>query len=288
MPASAARKNRWRRWLGSACLGLALLIGATGCLNFLHPVEAEPERLATCQALPNASKAGVYVFIVNGNDPFGYGNLSGVRDHLNALGFTKTYYGQLFHGLWLAEKMRLVHEESPQARVAVIGYSFGCPTARWLAKRAAEDGCPVDLLIYLDSFGLVESSSQPAAGRILHVQSSGSWWNRPTYLQEAENLRLADTGHFDVPTHPQTLNLLADELTSVAAQVQVYRIEAGPEVPLVDPAPPPRAITARKVSPPDEWDFLKPLEQQGVPVGSPPYGEPANGLPVSTHRPVGN
>jgi len=288
MPASAVTTNGWRRWLCSTWLSLALPLGATGCLNFCHPVKEEPERLATCQGLPDASKAGVYVFIVNGNDPFGYGNLSGVRDHLNSLGYTKTYYGQLFHGLWLREKMQQVRDENPEARVAVVGYSFGCPTARWLAKRAAEDGTPVDLLIYLDSFGLVESSTQPEAGRILHVQSSGAWWNRPTYLEGAENLRLADTGHFDVPTHPQTLNLLADELTSVASQVRVYRIEAGPELPLVDPAPPPRRITARKVSPPDEWDFLKPLDQQGVPVSNPPPAVPANGLPVSIHRPVGN
>ena len=91
--------------------------------------------------------------------------------------------------------------------------------------------------------------------------AQGSIWNGST-LEDAENTHLPDVHHFGSPTHPYTLEMLARELSLVAATVPVVELlprplPGGEEPPTPRPVPP----QARRTT--GEWDFLRPVSRLG-------------------------
>ena len=87
---------------------VGLLTGAGGCLSCLNPVHPPDEALIQpCHELPKYCRDHVYVFFLNGFDPINYGNLTGIREYVDTLGFHKTYYGQLYHVSYFADEIRL-------------------------------------------------------------------------------------------------------------------------------------------------------------------------------------
>src|SRR5262245_16914359 len=132
--------KRHQVWL--RLFGLVAPVGLiSGCLGQHHPVAAPPaEPAAIAAPLPQACKTHVYVFMVHGLDPFDYADLAGLRAHLNSLGYIKTYHGQLYHAPYFAREMRRLHSEDPDARFALMGFSFGANMARNLAQTAGEEG----------------------------------------------------------------------------------------------------------------------------------------------------
>src|SRR5262249_54711773 len=130
----------WRRLLGR-CLLAAGLSGASGCLQFLNPVPAPPAEVTQpCEAVPACSRQHVHVFLANGVDPLSLGNLSGVREHLHSLGFTRTYYGQVYHTHWLKQELRRAHKDDPEGRFVLVGYGCGVGTVRALARAMCQEG----------------------------------------------------------------------------------------------------------------------------------------------------
>src|SRR4051794_2919818 len=78
-----------------------------GCMSvFNHVPDPTPEVRTFCDSLPIPSRSNVHVVLVNGVDPLCCGNLSGVRDHLNSLGFCKTYYAQIYHEWCLIDELK--------------------------------------------------------------------------------------------------------------------------------------------------------------------------------------
>src|SRR5262249_20248294 len=115
-------------WLRCLAAGAATVLTVTGsgCLSFMHPVHSPPhDCLEPCLAIPHCCKDHVYVFLINGLDPFECGNLRGVQDYLHSLGFNRTYYAQLYHGLFIKSEVRRLHEEDPEAHFVIVGFSFG-------------------------------------------------------------------------------------------------------------------------------------------------------------------
>src|SRR5262245_51259594 len=242
----------------------------SGCLSCLHPVQGPShEARAFCRDLPAECRSNVYIFMFNGADPTCCGNLAGVRDYLNEIGFGKTYYGQLYHAEYCAKELHKVHAERPNARFVIIGFDYGADAARQLAEAAGAAQVPVDLLLYLEPRGLGGSACCPGVPiqRIVNVCADAGWFGKTAELSGAENPRICDAGKFGVPTHHVTIDLITRELTTVALSIPTYSQLDGPIVPLVDPAPSPRPITARKVSGSDEWDFLKLHKRQVVTEG---------------------
>src|SRR4051794_38610689 len=93
-------------WIVASSLTLKL-----GCFSYLHPVPPpQPEMLECCRSIPKAGKSHVYIFLMNGLDPVNCANLTGVRDFLLALGFNKTYYGQLYHYYWYKSEVCKIHQ----------------------------------------------------------------------------------------------------------------------------------------------------------------------------------
>lgn len=260
---------RLGRWLLAAHLLSAA--GCLCCLNSVSPPSAET--LETCHAVPCLGRNHVYIFFLGSLDPLDCANLSGVRDYLHKLGFIKTYYGQVYHVCWFKSEMRRIHKEDPAARFVLVGHGVGANTAHALAGELQEDDIDIDLLVYVDGTRLDKRCRQPKnVSKIIHV--SGTYCLSPKKnLRDVENIHLQKAGCFGAATHPQTLDVLAEELTQVAARVPVTL----PPDPRQLPSPEEQAPTPRPVVPPaaaarDEWDFLKPvasLSHRSPSVGSP-------------------
>lgn len=253
-----------------------------GCMSWLHPIcPPRPEIMEVCRCHPKCSRDHVYVFLINGCDPLDCANLAGLRDYVTALGFCKTYHGQLCHGrTCVREICRIVHED-PLARFVVIGHGLGADKAAGLVHEAKAHGATIDLLVYLSPHGVKNcAADQPEnAGRIVNVRTCGCLGPGPK-LDRAENVS-ADVGSLGCPSHPFTLQLLAQELAQVAAAV--------PAVPSIEeppPAPGEEAPTPRPVPPPaarsrDEWDFLKPVSRLRIPATIGPEEESKPAAPAS-------
>jgi hypothetical protein len=249
-----------------AALALSLTAGS-GCLGYLHPVEApHGQLLDTCQAVPKACRNHVHVFLMNGLDPVNYGDLTGLRDYITDLGFQKTYYGQLYHYWWIRDEVRHIHKEDPDARFVLIGFSLGANLMYSVAHSVEADGIQIDLLVFVSGNHPVcpmPKQKPDNVLRVLNLLASGLLKTRGE-RDWAENVRLSDTNHFDAPTHPQTLEMLAQELAMLAASMP-QPPAAAPMPPAADDEPTPRPVTAQPAARRDAWDFLKPVSNLHMP-----------------------
>ncbi len=259
-------------------LGLALLpVFLSGCQSF-YPLPNDPvpstSRIWVAPAteptpdwalLPQQAKNHVYIYLLNGNDPLNTGNLLGVRDYLHQRGFVKTSYGQQFHGPWFESEIEEIHAADPLARFVLVGFSAAAGPVNQLARRLGEEGIGVDRLIYLDGVFLFRSEELVKPDNVekfVNLQSEG-WIVHGSPREGAENFTLKGAGHFDVPSHPRTLEILMREATTVAQKMPVV-------VTLPDPLRDNRRqtvpVTATAYRLPSEWQFLQPNFTGGVPV----------------------
>ena len=126
------------------------LVTLPGCLSYFNSIPEPPlECKRTCEQIPVPCRQKVYVVLMNGVDPFCCGNLKGVRDYLNQLGFVKTYYGQIYHEWCLLDELRTIRDEQPDARIAIVGFELAAGPAESLARKASAEGIPVDLVVLL-------------------------------------------------------------------------------------------------------------------------------------------
>jgi hypothetical protein len=187
-----------------------------------------PEQAAACQAAPADRRGHVHVFFVNGLDPLYKDNFCGMRDYVARLGFEHTYLGQMVDYPRLEEDIRRIHHEDPRARFVLVGFSFGANLVKVMAHDLRADGIGIDLLAYLGGDTLQNTAEYRPENvrRIINVTSWGCIWLLGGVvfdgvdLDGARNLRLADAGHADLPTHPRTLALLAAGLAEVAADAR--------------------------------------------------------------------
>ena len=253
--------RRTRISLGIAIATLAL----PGCLHFLHPLpEPTIEMCNDFQAIPEECRAGVYVFMVNGNDPLSCANLKGVRDFLTRLGFVKAYCGEIAHEGWMAEELVCINRDLPGSRFVVVGFEYGADSARRIVQAGLNKGATIDMLLYLEPKGSLYNVPLVDEGvrRTVLVQND-RWLTKPAPVDNAEIITVCTASRYGVPTHPEVLDLLLSELTQIAHTVPIviYAPEGVP--PLLDEtAPPPRPIPERKAAPVDDWDFLKLLGKQ--------------------------
>lgn len=257
------------RLLSSLLIAIGLG-GAGGCLHCAHPVEKPAKPVAEqCGEVPASCRKQVYVFFLNGLDPLGFANLSGVHDYVRCLGFPKTYYGQCYHSWYFESEIRRLHKEDPEARFVLVGFDVGANAARSVADGVAAKDITIDLLVYLGGCTLERASSRPAnVLQLVNVSSSGIQRLASSPIDGAEHVAVPDACHYGSPTSTTTLAMMTQELTTVAARVPVKALDVQPELAPVQTAPIPEEVapTPRPVKPPekaerDEWDFLKPAER---------------------------
>jgi hypothetical protein len=262
--ADMTQQGCWPRRLSVFALAALCLTMGQGCLSFVHSLDLPPkEQLAQAETIPAPSRNHVHVFLIHGMDPLDLANLNGLTEYIQQLGYIKTHYGQLYH-LWEFKKeMRRVHEQDPQARFVLIGFSFGANMVRELANAVKDEPILIDLLIYLGG-NTLENTPETQPDHVVHIVNilaAGCIWNGTT-MDRADNLHFTNVWHFGSPTHPRTRELLARELGVVAARVP-YVEKAPPPLPreLEDEIPMPRRVTPDQVRQmsselPSEWGFL--------------------------------
>jgi hypothetical protein len=273
--------------VGRLALLCGVALGGPGCLSSFHAVELPaPELLEPCRCLPQCCRGHVHVFLIDGIDPLDAGDMGAVRTYLIGLGFNKTSLGQVYHAGTFGAQVRKIHQECPDARFVLVGFDRGARAARSLACQLAQDGVPPALVVFLDGQFLEELPPGLLPDtRVVHVRNAAGMWDVPE-LRSAENVNLRDCGHFQLPTHPATLEVLAHELTAVALTVPVPACPAEVLPPRFEPAPPPRPVEDAQAlaGPPAGWDFLRSATASPAPAAAPTPPAPTEGAAAAERR----
>jgi hypothetical protein len=243
------------RWLVAA----GLTTGA-GCLAYLNPVEPPcAELVEPCKALPRCCRQHVHIFLVGGCDLLNCGNLTGTREYLLSLGYHQVWHGHPYSILAFDREIRRLHQCDPDARFVIVGYGAGCHFARALACGVKSDDIQIDVLAFLDGNAklLALHGSKPEnVTRFISLQAD-HLLTGPCPVRDADSVTIDTPWHFGVPTHEQTLHLLALEIADAAASVPCVMAAEHDSEP--ESAPTPRPVVPRHSSVPDAWDFLKPM-----------------------------
>lgn len=233
--------NRWQVLpLGSFCICIIpWLIGCASITTDSRPEwpigsDYEAMRGADDETLPAQNEKGtqltvsrtaencvdprsqVHVFVINGFDPFHYADVPGLADYIRGLGYEHVHYSELITAASLEEQIEQTKLRNPNARIVLIGYSFGANAARNLTHNLGEQGIPVDLLVYLNGNTLRNTPyDRPAnAKRVVNVLAWGVLLDG-AQLDNAENIEIPDAWHFNTPKHPVTLDLIQRELDAL-------------------------------------------------------------------------
>jgi hypothetical protein len=256
----------WRQFRFSLCLAI-VGFALPGCLSYQHPVPNPAcEVCEPLESIHDDGRAGVYVFFVNGNDPFCCANLKGVRDYLSKLGFSKTYYGEICHEKWMAEELFCIHRDHPGSRFIVVGFEYGADSARRIVQAGLNRGAAIDLLLYLEPRGTFFNTPAADAGISRTIVVRNDWFlTKCPPVEGSEVISVSTRSRYDVPTRPEVLELLETEALQLAAQVPIVIYAPEPVPALVDEiAPTPRPIQERKPEVLDDWDFLKLMSTRTV------------------------
>ncbi len=212
------------------CCSLGLLLMAESRataqlgLGFFHPLKAcDPQVVKSCETAPSDGKEHVYTFVVNGVDPLQLANLNGMTGYVRRLGFSQTHYESLLGYRATRRQIRAIHQSDPDAKIVLVGYSFGTLVVRRLANDLQKENIVVDRLVYMggDFIGNTERSRPSNAAKVVNIRGHGlvffgyDLFFNGADLDNASNLRL-DTRHFLLPSREQTMETLASELASLA------------------------------------------------------------------------
>jgi len=194
-----------------------------GDLSGIHPIELpRPEAARFAESVPQASKEHAYLFFVNGFDPFYYGNFRGQCDYLRSLGFSNASCYHMNQGDACRERIRQVHRDDPQARIALIGFSFGANMTRTMANELAAEEIPVDLLVYLggDTIQNTPESWPANVKKVVNINGHPplllgyDMFFRGPDLDGASNHRL-DVWHFQLPSRSVVTETLLTNVTEL-------------------------------------------------------------------------
>ncbi|HEV3444557.1 MAG TPA: hypothetical protein VG099_07940 [Gemmataceae bacterium] len=258
--------NRHLRRCSLFFLPWLLTIGLPSSANCQTEPTVETQIAAlceTCKDAPACCRDHTYIFLVNGLDPINYGNLTGLRDFANAMGFRQTYYGQIYHVSYFKKQMRRIKQEDPQAHFVLVGFSVGVNLVHSMASSVKADGIWVDALVYLSGNNPVTPIPKSRPENVGHVVNllAGGMMKDFGECAYAENVRLSNAWHFDSPMHPQTREALARELVQVVSTIPVPKAEETRMPVAVDAEPTPRPIMKPLVNKQGEWDFLRPVSR---------------------------
>ena len=194
----------------------AVLSMDPGDFSTLHPLEKpNPQIEQLAGAIPQDTKDHTYLFFINGLDPYYLANFRGQCQYMKALGYNNAYCGQLNHTQLFHDRILQVRKDDRDARIVVIGYSFGANSARSLANQLKDDGARIDLLVYLggDTVKNSDTSRPTNVGRIVNITGHGSMllgydlFVNGDEIKGASNHRL-DARHFLLPTRAEATELL--------------------------------------------------------------------------------
>lgn len=272
-----------RRTLAAALL-TGTLAGAGGCMTTKPPGLPEALRATEAGAFPNPVRQRVYLFMMNGDDLLGIGDLPGLRDDLCRAGFIKVYYAQKEDVAYFYREMRRLGRDEPDARMLLLGYGAAADRVVKLAEDAARDRLPLDAVILLDPAGSA-ACDLPGLLPVPSVAVKSHNWQDGAGLITGETVPVP-IGHAGLPRHPVTLAVTVRLMILSASKVTPPSIAGLPHLPLRDkPEPTPRGVDPNTLGPaPPGWDFLRPAPR--TVVGTPPATPTPPGTPLPTPREV--
>jgi hypothetical protein len=207
---------------GAGCASWEPLVDGYGLGHVINPLH-KPDGVVCYSGGPDpAGKDHVHTFVINGADPLCVGNLDGMCDYFRDQGFTHTHFVQPYTRYWLPDGIKEVREKDPQAKIVVMGFSWGCNDARSLANRLYKEGVQVDLLVYLasDLIWNTRDSFTPNVNRVVNVRGYGlillGTFANGDELDGARNEKVS-CRHIEVPSRQHTLEVLSEELNALAA-----------------------------------------------------------------------
>jgi hypothetical protein len=224
-------------WAGGPDAQAEPLVTNVGLGTFLHPVE-KPEAIRYprwCQDQPfDCCKEHVYIFGINGVNVMCSGNFNGMLCYFRNDGFTHTYFAQIYGTGWIPGEIRKIRHADPQARIVLIGFSWGANSARDIANDLNQDCTPVDLLVYLvgDLVCNTPNSKPCNVRRILNIRAhglvllGGDMFFNGEDIDGARNCMLK-CRHILAPSRHESIEWIMEELLELAC------------VPRFRPAPPP-------------------------------------------------
>jgi hypothetical protein len=197
------------------------LMTHVGIGHLFHPLD-EPDHINYPPGCPQqCHKEHVYTFAVNGLNPLCLGNFNGMCDYLREQGFEHTYFGQPYTAFWFPDKIHEIRQCDPDAKIVLIGFSWGANSVRSMAHQLAADGITVDLLIYLvgDTIWNTPYSHPPNVRRIVNIRGQGlvllGGLCDGADLDGARNERI-QCRHIQAPSQRETLELVMEELLALA------------------------------------------------------------------------
>ncbi|MFO0939087.1 MAG: hypothetical protein U0798_21515 [Gemmataceae bacterium] len=211
---------------------------ATGCTTCRY--RAAYDALALDESsLANGSQRSKVVAVLVGPeatlDPAGLGTMA---KRLNDAGFARVYHGGIVLGDWLNGEIKRIHSDDPDTKFVLVGYDLGARMAREMACQLSLDGIPVNSLVLLDPRGVESVGNLPDYCHVTIIRSHG--WMKGTFPGSLDTT-VPGVGHFDLPTHVETVATVAGVLESTASQIPTLN-------PLYVPNRPARLGS--------DWDFL--------------------------------
>jgi Uncharacterized alpha/beta hydrolase domain (DUF2235) len=199
------------------------LVTKGGLGTIMHPIQ-EPENVPPCDAKAEACKQHVHIFAINGLNPMCSGNFNGLCGYFKKQGYEHTYFGQLYTCQDFPARIKETRAADPEARIVLIGFSMGAYTVRSMANELAQDGTPIDLLVYMVGDHLTNKpESRPAnVRRILNIRAQGlvlmggDLFFNGADLDGARNVKI-DVRHILVPSRKETLIAMNEELHELIA-----------------------------------------------------------------------
>ena len=211
------RLGQWPRLVGAWLIVAGLTVAYPGVAR------AGGQAPQQVQDLAQTRRDRVHVFLVNGVDLLNAGNMTGLRDFIRQLGFVHVHEGQVYDLFAFQDDIRRLHREEPDAHIVLIGFSLGANVVHEIASGIDDNGAKIDLMVYLSGNHVVMPlpRSRPAnVGRVLNLLAGGLM-EKYGFRDYAENIRVAGSRHFTLPTHPLTLEALERELAAVAGSVVI-------------------------------------------------------------------
>ncbi len=199
-----------------------------------------PSSKASCVACqPQESREHVYVVFVDSPADVGqWGELPELTDYFQECGIRHTYYFNPYvegiDGKKLAEFVRQIRCD-PEARVMLVGWSYGSMISLKAIQHLAETGTCVDTMVYLDSWSLrwAGGESQPNnVGKTVLIYRSHT--NPPKGFTCPDTHSIDVFSHLSLPMAPHTVDVLLTEAASLASSVRRAEVAPVPPEPIIE------------------------------------------------------
>ncbi len=177
---------------------------------------------------PEAARDHTYFLVVNGADPLFLAKVDQFCDGIRCAGYKNVELYMLRHG-WATEKqICCIRRHDPNAKIVLVGYSFGAKVVRKVCNSLDCQKVWVDMLVYIGGDYINDSDfSRPMnAGRIVNINghgfigTGGDLFFNGTEIGGAANYRLC-ARHFGLPKQPDTLGILLQHVAEMNAEKSV-------------------------------------------------------------------